>query len=194
MIGHTKKLLRAEKMNSNQDQPKPQKIKITGEISLKLVGCVYYGDPFHSNEEWSVNNEIGVLWGRFYKLYGELGDVLQKGAVGDVAYELHLQPEDYPETGKFYVYVGIEVENLDEMPIEMFCKALPPTKYAVFTFKGEDMFSGGEYIWNEWLSRSKYDEAHPFMILAYHKNRYKGMEDPESEVDFLVPIKNKPDE
>jgi len=180
-------------MNSTHDQPKPQKIKIIGEISLKLVGCVYYGDPFHSNEEWSVKNEIGVLWNRFYKLYGEFGDVLQKGAV-DVAYELHLQPEDYHETGKFYVYVGIEVENLDEMPIEMFCKTLPLTKYAVFTFKGEDMFKGGEYIWNEWLPNSEYDEAHPYMVLAYHKNRYKGLEDPESEVDFLVPVTDKPDD
>lgn len=181
-------------MDSANDQPKPQKIKITGKISLKLVGCVYYGDPFHSNKEWSVKNEIGVLWNRFYRLYGQFEDLLRKWAVDDVAYELHLQPEDYQETGKFYVYVGIEVKNLDEMPIEMFCKALPPTKYAVFTFKGEDMFNGGEYIWNEWLPNSGYDEAYPYMVLAYHKNRYKGMEDPGSEIDFLVPVKNKPED
>jgi AraC family transcriptional regulator len=183
-------------MNSLQDQPKPQKIRITGEISLKLVGCVYYGDPFHSNEEWSVKNEIGLLWARFYKLYQKFAHVLQNEAVDDVAYEVHLQPEDYHKTGRFYVYVGVEVKKLENMPMEMFCKVLPSTRYAVFTFKGDDMFSGGEYIWNEWIPHSEYDEAYPYMILAYHRNQYRGMEDPESEVDFYVPIKleGSPDE
>lgn len=178
-------------MNSLSDQPKPLKIRITKEKSLKLVGCVYYGDPFHSNGEWSVKNEIGILWARFYKLYQKSGDLIQKEELGDVAYEVHLQPDDYPVTGKFYVYVGVEVKKLEEIPIEMFCKILPPTKYAVFTFKGEDMFRGGDYIWNEWLPNSKYDETYPYMALAYHKNRYKGMEDPESEVDFYVPVKTR---
>lgn len=178
-------------MNTLPDQPKPQKIKITEEISLKLVGCVYYGDPFHSNREWSSKNEIGILWGRFYKFYQRFGDSILKEALGDVAYEVHLQPDDYPETGKFYVYVGVEMKKLEEMPLEMFCKSLPLTKYAVFTFKGEDMFRGGEYIWNEWLPNSEYDEAYPYMALAYHKNQYKGMEDSESKVDFYVPVKTR---
>jgi AraC family transcriptional regulator len=178
-------------MKSKHDLPDPKKIEITGEKTLKLVGCVYYGDPFHSSEEWSIENEIGILWNRFFRLCQTYGDILQEEAVNDFAYEVHIQPDDYKQTGKFYVYVGIEVKELEIMPVEMFCKVLPATKYAIFTFKGEDMFKGCEYIWNYWLPGSGYEEAHPFMVQAYHKNRFMGMENPESEVDFYVPVKKQ---
>lgn len=170
---------------------KPLKVEITGLKMLKLIGCVYYGDPFHSNEEWSVENEIGLLWNRFYKLCEKYEDILQKKMVNDKAYEVHLQPEDYKETGKFYVYVGVEVREIEEMPLEMFCKTFPMTKYAVFTFKGEKMSQGGEHIWNEWLPNSDYHEAHPYMALAYDKDRFFGLDNPKSEIDFYVPVKPK---
>lgn len=178
-------------MNIKHNQVKPKKIKIMGKMALKMVGCVYYGDPFHSSQEWTAENEIGMLWNRFFKLYQKYEHILQKEAINDRAYEVHIQPDDYRETGKFYVYVGIEVEQMEKMPVEMFCKRLPSTKYAVFTFKGEDMFQGGEYIWKDWLPNSDYDEAHPYMVLAYDKDRFRGMDNPESEVDFYVPVKNK---
>ncbi|BDZ70780.1 GyrI-like domain-containing protein [Methanobacterium petrolearium] len=178
-------------MNSDPNLPQPKEIRVTGVKTLKLVGCVYYGDPFHSNEEWSTENEIGVTWSRFQRLCYFHDEMLHKEALGDVAYEVHIQPDDYKDTGNFYVYVGVEVKNLDEMPIEMFGKTLPSTKYVVFTFKGEDMFNGGNYIWNEWLPDSKYDESYPYMVLAYDKNRFRGINDPKSEVDFYVPVKLK---
>lgn len=155
------------------------------------MGCVFYGDPFHSSEEWNTENEIGLLWNRFIKSCHDNADLIQKEAIGDLSYEVHLQPEDYNETKKFYVYVGIEVRELKRMPLEMFCKSLPATQYAVFTFKGEEMFSGGEYIWNEWLPDSDYEESYPYMALAYDKKRFFGLQDKESEIDFYVPIKSK---
>ncbi|MCC7551969.1 MAG: GyrI-like domain-containing protein [Methanobacterium sp.] len=178
-------------MESEHNLPKPKKIRITSEKAFKLVGCVYYGDPFHSSEEWSIENEIGVLWNRFFRLCQTYGHFIQEEAVNDRAYEVHIQPEDYHETGKFFVYVGIEVKKLEKMPIEMFCKLLPSTKYAVFTFKGEDMFKGCEYIWNYWLPNSEYDEAYPYMVQAYDKNKFRGMDNPQSEVDFYVPVNLK---
>lgn len=170
---------------------KPLKIKIIDEKSFKLIGCIFYGDPFHSKEEWSTENEIGLLWNRFLKLCEKNASMLQKEVVNDLSYEVHLQPEDYKETGKFYVYVGVEVMELKEMPLEMFCKTFPATQYAVFTFKGEEMFRGGEYIWNEWLPNSDFNEAYPYMALAYDMNRFFGLDNPESEIDFYVPVKPK---
>lgn len=169
--------------------PKPLKIEIIDEKSLKLVGCVYYGNPFHSKEEWDVENEIGMLWERFYKLYNKYSDNLEEITESEVTYEAHIQPDDYHETGKFYVYVGLEVKTNDKMPLEMFCKTFPFTKYAVFTFKGREMFRGGEYIWQDWLPNSEYEEAFPYLILAYHKNRYYGLDDENSEIDYYIPLK-----
>lgn len=177
-----------------QNNPlKPLKIEIIDKKSFKLIGCVFYGDPFHSKEEWNVENEIGSLWNRFYKLSQKNADLLQKKLINDLSYEVHLQPEDYKETGKFYVYVGVEVRKMEEMPLEMFCKTFPATKYAVFTFKGKEMFRGGEYIWNKWLPESDYEEAYPYMALAYDKNRFLGLDNEKSEIDFYVPIKPKKD-
>lgn len=176
-------------MKSKHNQVKPKKIKITGKKALKLVGCVYYGDPFHSSQEWTIKNEIGMLWNRFFTLYSKYENIMQKEVINDRVYEIHIQPDDYSETGKFYVYVGMEAVHMDSMPVEMFCKGLPSTKYMVFTFKGEDMYHGSEYIYKDWFPNSDYDETYPYMILAYDKARFKGMDDPESEVDFYVPVK-----
>jgi AraC family transcriptional regulator len=170
---------------------KPLKIEILNEKSLKLLGCVYYGDPFHSEEKWSKDNEIGLLWSRFYNLYEKHRENFEKSAVNEIAYEVHIQPGDYSETGKFYVYVGLEVDRIDEVPLEMFCKILPSTKYAIFTFKGREMFKGGEYIWQEWLPNSEYEETYPYLMLAYHKSRYYGLDSENSEVDYYIPIKPK---
>ena len=179
---------------TEEDLAKPKKIEIVERHSpLKLIGCVYYGDPFHSEGEWSVENEIGLLWKRFMNLYEEHKDIIERYSTNkDIAYEIHIQPEDYKETKKFYVYVGVEVRKLDEMPLGMFSKVFPATMYAIFTFKGKDMFRGGEYIWQKWLPSSEnYEEAYPYFIQAYDKTRFHGLDNEESEIDYYIPIKRK---
>jgi len=54
---------------TKEDLAKPEKIEIVEPHKrLKLIGCVYYGDPFHSKEGWNIENEIGILWKRFMNL------------------------------------------------------------------------------------------------------------------------------
>nr|AAU85412.1 uncharacterized protein conserved in bacteria [uncultured archaeon GZfos12E1]QNO53895.1 hypothetical protein LBDBNMAG_00030 [Methanosarcinales archaeon ANME-1 ERB6] len=179
---------------SEEELAKPEKIEIVErDMPLKLIGCVYYGDPFHSKGEWSVENEIGLLWKRFMNLCEKHGDIIERhGANKNIAYEIHIQPKDYKETKKFYVYVGVEVTELAEMPLEMCGKVFPATMYAIFTFKGKDMFRGGEYIWQEWLPNSEnYEEAYPYFIQAYDKMRFHGLDNEKSEIDYYIPIKRK---
>lgn len=167
-----------------------KKMDIIKRTPLHLVGCVFYGDPFHSRKGWDVENEIGLLWKRFMNLYEKHKDALERYRMNkDTAYEVHVQPEDYKDTKKFYVYVGVEVEKIEEMPLEMYGKVFPASMYAVFTFKGKDIFRGGEYIWQEWLPASDYEEAYPYVILAYDKTRFFGLDDENSELDYCVPIK-----
>lgn len=170
----------------------PEKMHIIEKKSLTLVGCVFYGDPFHSKRGWDVENEIGLLWQRFMSLYENHKDTIEKYRVHkSTAYEVHIQPEEYSETKKFYVYVGVEVEKLGEMPLEMFSKIFPETMYAVFTFRGTNVFKGGEYIWKEWLPNSGYEEAYPYVVLAYEKGRFYGLDDENSEIDYYVPVRRK---
>ena len=49
----------------------------------------------------------------------------------------------------------------------------------------------GERIFQEWLPKSKYEQSYSYIIQGYHRDRYKGLEDKESEIEWYIPIKIK---
>ncbi|MHA2271986.1 MAG: GyrI-like domain-containing protein [Candidatus Hodarchaeales archaeon] len=178
---------------TNNETVTPINIKITEEKhSLRLIGCIFYGDPFHSAGGWSEENEIGLTWQRFSVLYEKHKDFIQQHQINrDLTYEVHIEPAEYPKTKKFYVFVGVEVSALNEIPLEMFNNILPPARYAIFTFKGKEMFRGGDFIWKKWLPESGYRESHPFLIQAYDDKRFDHRNIENSELDYYIPIERK---
>ena len=158
--------------------------KILEKEKIVLVGMVFYGDPFKNQAGWSQENEIGKLWKRFVAREKTIKNRVENGG-----YEVHIEPEEYEETKNFYVFVGVEVEKIENLPLEMFTKILPATKYAVFTLKGREITSNWQdKIYKEWLPQSGYEEAHKFTI-EYYDDRFKGIDNTESELDIYVPIK-----
>ena len=110
--------------------------EIISERGFTLLGCVFYGDPFHTAEEWSYENEIGHLWQRFMKLAFKNSILLDRIRVDpEIAYEIHIEPEEYEKTKRYYVFVGMEISSIEEVPLEMFLKKLPISKYLVCTTK-----------------------------------------------------------
>jgi len=87
------------------------------------------------------------------------------------------------------VLVGLEMAKPAEVPLELSVRTLPACRYAVFTFKGGEIKSGPGLIWKEWLPGSQYELADKFLIEVYDERRFKGMESPDSELDFWVPVK-----
>ncbi|MFX0205596.1 MAG: GyrI-like domain-containing protein [Candidatus Hodarchaeota archaeon] len=158
---------------------------------FRLLGCVFYGDPFHEAEEWSYENEIGKLWQRFMELSSKkYVRLLRKICVdNNIAYELHLEPEEYMKTKNYYVFVGMEVENSEEVPLEMFIKVLPKIDYVVFTTTLENKLEQGGYIYKTWLPENGLAQSFPYVIQLYDRRRYRGLEDPESEIDWYIPVK-----
>jgi AraC family transcriptional regulator len=151
----------------------------------------FYGDPFKDAEGWSEENQIGRLWNRFNILWDKGGEWKEHVVDRGVAYEVHVEPEEYPETKEFYVMVGVQVEAVEPLPLELSLKVLPPTAYAAFTLKGSEITSNWpERIYREWLPNSAYEEAHKFTVERYGPN-FKGMDDPESEMEVWVPIRPK---
>ncbi len=170
--------------------------KIIEEKVFTLLGCVYYGDPFHSAEPWSQDNEIGKTWERFGKLYFINSRFLDKIIINPkIGYEVHIESRDYRKTKSFHIFVGMEVKNTEFVPIEMFIKILPRTKYAYFTTKGDD-YNTCEYAFQEWLPKSKFEQSFPYIIEAYEEGRYdyQEMDDQENEIDWYIPIKVKKQE
>jgi AraC family transcriptional regulator len=165
--------------------------QITRSTALKLVGCVYYGDPFHDAEEWAVENEVGKLWQRFMSLSHKYSSFLAGiSAKKNVAYEVHIEPEEYRATKNYYVFVGVEVISIEEIPLEMFVKVLPETQYALFTTKLKDKHLAAQVL-EKWIPQNGLEQAYPYVIEAYEVGRFRSVDDVASEIDWYIPVKEK---
>ena len=157
-----------------------------------IAGMVFYGDPFAGGEGWSQENEIGRLWGRFNRFWDDRQADIQHVVDGSVGYELHVEPVEYPETKSFYVMVGVEVSDPVGLPLELSVKVLPAGTYAVFTLRGPEITSNWpDTIYKGWLPGSGYEEAHKLTVERYDGDRFKGVDDPDSELDIWVPVRKK---
>ena len=161
---------------------------ITEPISLKLLGCVYYGDPCHSHEAGSIKNEVGRLWERFGKTcskhISELGGIVVEE---NVAWEAHIQTEEDVTSKEYTVFAGIQVREPPTVPIDFFYKEFPATKYAVFKVKGTDFVNGLAYIYSEWLPASGYKESYGYMLWRYDE-KTKSLDDPDCVLEAYIPI------
>jgi len=170
---------------------KPQIIEKDG---MTLAGMVYYG-PL-SGEGWSGENPIGQLWQRFNKFFDkEFKWVENHALTPEVGYEINIwNEEEFQETKCFYVFVGVEVDQLDDMPLELVGKVLPAGTYAHTMPKGQEITTWEDYVYNEWLPESGYQLAcfgdYHFQIQRYEEGRFKGLGEllKESEIDVYVPI------
>jgi AraC family transcriptional regulator len=167
------------------------KPRITEALSLKLVGCVYYGNPFHSHKGGSIKNEIGRLWERFGKTYSKHINELKSIIVEEnVAWEAHIQTEECATTKEYTVFAGIQVTRPPAKPIDFFYKEFPETKYAVFRLKGQEFSEGVGYIYSEWLPASKYKESYGYMLWRYDEST-KSLDDPACILEAYIPVEEK---
>ncbi len=165
----------------------PTKMVESGQ--MLLVGLSFFGDPFAASGGWTEENEIGRLWSRFIKYCEHHADQLACVVEPDVNYELHIPHEETASTGHYEVFVGVQVERLEDVPVELSVKILPPTTYAVFTLKGQQITSED---WlkeiQDWLDVSGHRQTHAYGFQRYD-SRFKGLDRiDESELDVYVPI------
>jgi AraC family transcriptional regulator len=166
-----------------------QNPQIRKDIQFKLIGCIFYGNPFHQAIEWTYDNEIGHLWARFMNLSEKHSVLLQKLSSEPFnGYELHLEPEEYQKTHKYYVMVGLRVSEFEEVPLEFFSKSLPKSDFLEFTTQMEEKDNIGSYIYKKWMPENRITQRYPFILQRYDSRRYRGLEDPTSEIDWLIPI------
>ncbi len=164
---------------------------ITEPIGYKLLACVFYGDPFHSAEGWSSQNEIGLLWKRFEVQFANYYSIFQKSLTDPhYSYELHYEPADYIQTKQYYIYVGVEIDYIELVPLDFVIKPLPLTKYLKVSAKITQHEQIEDFIQN-WLKNpdSNFSQAYPYIIQRYHKDRYFGLDHPDTEMEWLIPVK-----
>jgi predicted transcriptional regulator YdeE len=129
------------------------------------------------------SGNIAELWNRFMAK-----ENLIKHRVEGAWWELHTHEH-------YSVMAGVEVTRVEAVPDEMFVKPIPAGKYAVFPHHpGLGEPNHGYDALNKridgWLDSGPYRIARRFSLQLYD-SRFKGMEDPASEQDLLIPIEPK---
>jgi predicted transcriptional regulator YdeE len=163
--------------------------KVIERTRLLLAGFSFFGDPFAFSDGWSMDNEIGRLWQRFRVFFDAHDQHLPGMTDEDAMFEVHLEHPETQSKGLFEVFVGVPVEGLGDLPVELVVKVLPSTPYAVFTLRGTAITGDwGREIYQEWLPQSAYREAYPYSF-QYYDERFKGLEQiEESILDIYVPV------
>lgn len=156
---------------------------------MMLLGFSFFGDPFRLSGGWTEENEIGRLWNRFMAYLTQHRHRIKHVRSDEVMYEVHVYHEETAQTGEFEVFVGLEVEDLADLPIELSVKVLPPVTYAVFSLHGEQITSDWPLmIITEWLPSSGYQSDHAYSIQRYDE-RFKGLEQiEESVLEVYFPV------
>lgn len=110
-------------------------------------------------------------------------------------YSLEVYPlnhfDNFEPADEFEKWAALEVYDFNEIPPEMEALTIPSGLYAVFIHKGVSTDAHITYhsIFVEWLPNSTYtvDDRPHFAIMG---RDYK-KDDPESEEEIWIPIKNK---
>jgi AraC family transcriptional regulator len=171
--------------------------RIVEREQIILVGFSFYGDPFAESGGWTEENEIGRLWSRFEAYLADHRDSIRHLKSETTAYEVHVEGTETASKGHREVFVGMEVEKLEDVPVELLVKVLPAVTYAVFTLQGEQITSDWpRVIYDEWLPGAGYQSAYDYLIELYDE-RFKGVDNlAESVLEVYVPVKkaaNVPD-
>jgi AraC family transcriptional regulator len=110
----------------------------------------------------------------------------------NIAYGVEYYTEEFEKEHKWFYMACGEVADLRSVPASMVGKVIPAHKYAVFTSKGSasELQKVFQYAYHEWLPKSKYKIADWFDF-EYYDDRFKGMDNPESEIDIYIPVAEK---
>ena len=97
-------------------------VKIIERGQMILVGMSFYGDPFAESGGWTEENEIGRLWARFRACLAAHTGAIRYIKKGDVFYEVHVAGGEAASKGFREVFIGVEVERLADVPVELLVK------------------------------------------------------------------------
>ncbi len=166
--------------------------KIIEKSEIILAGFSFYGDPFQFSADWTEENEIGRLWVRFINYIKNYSSKIDSLINPYVCYEVHIESDETKQKGIYEIFVGTEISEIVKLPYQLLVKVLPSTKYAVFTFSGQEITSDwSKTIYQKWLPNSKYSSSFSYSFQYYDK-RFKGLDRiEESILDVYIPVKDK---
>jgi AraC family transcriptional regulator len=94
------------------------------------------------------------------------------------------------DTDSMFFFIALEVESLDEIPVQFTAKTLPRMHYLKFFHKGLSGQVGRTYqfIYDKWLPETSYKLPH-FFNFEYYGDRHLGPYNEESVSEIYIPVK-----
>lgn len=164
-----------------------------------FIGLNHKGSISENAEEFE--DEVNNLWLELSNFCEEKWDLIDDDIVNpQFSYEIQIwKPEDLEENGTLDVFAGLEVEDLNSIPLQFTGKVLSAGKYLKFTLEGEEIHGWEEFILQEWLPDSEYwlrsFDDYVFHVQRFHEEKFKGIENiAESELDILLPVEKVEEE
>jgi len=158
-----------------------------------IVGLQHHGSMLDRKDP--IEDQIELLWRSFSDFcQNNWSEIQDKVLNPKLSYEVQRwNEEELEDSGDLYVFVGVEVEDLDYIPLELSGKVIPGGKYLSFKLKGEEIKTWEEDILQDWFPHDDYwiksFDDYLFHIQCFHEERFKGVENlDDSELTVLVPV------
>jgi len=160
---------------------------------IKLVGLNYHGSI--TEDDVGFEERVEDMWRRLSEFCMTRWDEIEEKVVNpELSYEVQVwNEEEITQSGRMDVFVGVETEELKEVPLELVAKVIPSGKYISFKLKGEEIQGWEDYLLREWFPESDYwlrpVDDRLFHIQCFHEEKFKGIDNiEESELEVLVPV------
>lgn len=157
---------------------------------LLLLGMDFFGDPYAETEDLDMN-AVGRLWQLFTDNFEKRAAQL-RNLVSRSHFEVWIDFEDERDkiTNKNeYIFIGVEINNTNDVPLEFVVKKLPATRYLKFLLQGTQITSNWPEKIEDLLYSQGFSRSYDYLVERYDEHRFKSISDPSSEVEIWVPIK-----
>ncbi|MGM0405275.1 MAG: GyrI-like domain-containing protein [Thermoplasmatota archaeon] len=168
------------------------KVDIIEKEQFFVAGVDYFG-PLPSTEDDI--NPIEELWERFTDFCSNRWYTIKEFVVDeDVSYEIHMwNQEELEENRNFIAFIGVEVDDLNNLPVELVGKVISESRYAKINLKGDEIQRWEELVYKEWLESSDYQVRlfgnYSLDYQRYDEKVFKGIDNlADSELDVFLPI------
>jgi AraC family transcriptional regulator len=148
--------------------------------SLLLVGKCFYGTFSDNYQDRIVIN----FWNNFLQRVDEIKYKIDSTTAYGISFD-----SEYKNS--FCYFAGFEVSSVEEIPKGMMIKKVPTSKYAVFSYKGNEemkkFYGTLDFIFGNWLPKSGYELLHEVDMIEIFTESYKNGD--EMEYDICIPLK-----
>jgi AraC family transcriptional regulator len=153
--------------------------RITRLEKMSVVGVTAYGEPSTGifTKTWDIflNLEKRFTWKN-----------------ENVGYGIEFYTDEFFNENKWFYMAAMEVDSLSDIPTTLVGKVILAHTYCVFNCRGGIAELGNvfRYAYDKWIPGSKYEVADCYDFELYDE-RFKGADNPETEIDIYIPIKEK---